>query len=132
MSHSWPDWVISQIGVRRGDRAYLRRGMIVGRYIRARECEGQSVTHDEIRELLNSLGRNYSCSSKEISVLVRAYVAQGIVQAYPNGRNVWHDGTRYRSIREAARASGLGVETVRRKATKGADGWSFDAPQKEV
>lgn len=131
MKNDWPDWILAQVGHPPRTRGYLRKGAIVSRYVRERLASGETVTHAGVRTLLEALERGYSVSPKELSTMLGQFLRSGEVQRFPNGRGVWHTGLYHRSIREAARLSGLGVETVRRKALQEADGWSFSPPQKE-
>lgn len=104
---------------------------MVRRYVKERCAAGQSVTHDEVRQLLKALERGYSTSSREVSRALESSFKSGDVARYPNSRAVWHAGAHHHSIREASKKAGLAVETVRRKALQEIDGWSFSAPQKE-
>lgn len=131
MQKAWPDWMVSQIGRAPRTPGYLRKGAVVSRYVRERLARGETVTHADVRALLEALERGYSISSKEVSTMLRQFLKSGEVQRFPNGRGIWLAGAYHRSIREAARLAGLGVETVRRKAISEVDGWSFTAPQKE-
>lgn len=131
MARNWPPWVRAQSQIKPRAPGYLDQFGLVAKFVREELAAGREVRHRDIEELLSYVDRGYRVTSKAVSRVLQRHLEAGRVQRFPNGKNVWHGATRYRSIREAADVSGLGVETVRRKASGSIDGWSFVAPQKE-
>lgn len=72
-----------------------------------------------------ALERGYTGQPCQIYEALRRLYARGMLEPYPNGRRVLANGTRYRSIREAAKAERCRQSTVKKRIQSGEPGWSY-------
>jgi hypothetical protein len=96
----------------KGGRFYKRKSTLIVEYARKLIAEGKPVTHVAIMAMLDKERPKHHTYPTEIS---RALASIPRAKRARTGHGVKADGVVYPSVRAAARAKGIAMETVRKR-----------------
>lgn len=121
---AYPDWLLSQKGLARGDKGRLSRLRLIREYAKHLLQQDREVTLDVIREMLTFVDRGYSLKADQIGFALAPYYRNGQVQRHTNSSAVMVDGLLYRGLRAAAKAKGVWPQTVSNRIKSEDAQWS--------
>lgn len=123
---SYADWRRSGAG-----GTFPRKDELIRSYARHLLAKGEEPTRERIEEMLEATGRGYVRSRSYMSRALRGGPdgswGDFATLKLPKGRPyaVMAEGKPYPSIRAAAEAHGVAVETVRKRIRSGREGWLY-------
>lgn len=110
---------------------FIRKDELIRSYARHLLAKGEKPTRERIEEMLEATGRGYSRSRCYLSRALRGgpngHWGDLAPLKLPKGRphQVIAEGKPHPSIRAAAEAHGIAVETVRKRIHAGREGWRY-------
>lgn len=127
----YPDWLERQVGIKYLSAEYLTPGIpwdnrrkLIRDYVdHLVECN-EEVTLGGIQAMFQYVDRGYNLAPGEINKAIASRRRRGLIPKYYEGHKVMVGEVTYRSIRDAAKAENVAVETVRNRIRSTSPKWA--------